>query len=204
MTPATTEANDVAMTHDLDWEGPWCRYAKYIQDKGVIKAWYMGHHTYDFNKEKKICGGRLCYAVSQDGWTFTKPNLGLYDWKGSKYNNVLFDDATFKAADGKDWINSTRSSTQIRRRRRMRDTKGSAVKDIMPARLGSMPTSLLTASTGESPATDRLSATSIRWTLATKVFGTRNEKGTPSTFVIFATTKANQESKRQAGGAISW
>ena len=52
MTPATTETKDVAMTHDADWEGPWCRYAKYIQDRGVIKAWYMGHHTYQSNKER--------------------------------------------------------------------------------------------------------------------------------------------------------
>ncbi|MDB4740022.1 hypothetical protein OAF91_06470, partial [Akkermansiaceae bacterium] len=49
MTPATNKTTDVAMTHDADWEGPWCRYAKYIQDNGVIKAWYMGHHTYGWN-----------------------------------------------------------------------------------------------------------------------------------------------------------
>ena len=104
MTPATTETKDVAMTHDADWEGPWCRYAKYIQDRGVIKAWYMGHHTYQSNKERDINGGRMCYAVSKDGRTFKKPNLGLYDWKGSKTNNVVFDDITFKAKDDKSWI----------------------------------------------------------------------------------------------------
>lgn len=104
MTPATTGTDEVAMTHDADWEGPWCRYAKYIQDKDVIKAWYMGHHTYQTNKNRKIHGGRLCYAVSKDGRTFNKPMLGLYDWKGSKANNVLFDDATFKAKDSTSWI----------------------------------------------------------------------------------------------------
>lgn len=104
MTPTTSGTTDVAMTHDADWEGPWCRYAKYIQDKGVIKAWYMGHHTYQTNKDRKIHGGRLCYAVSKDGHTFQKPTLGLYDWAGSKSNNVLFDDVTFKAQDGKNWI----------------------------------------------------------------------------------------------------
>ena len=104
MTPATTETKDVAMTHDADWEGPWCRYAKYIQDNGVIKAWYMGHHTYQANKDFKIQGGRLCYAASKDGRNFTKPTLGLYNWMGSKSNNVLFDDVTFKAKDGKGWI----------------------------------------------------------------------------------------------------
>lgn len=56
MTPATTGAKDVAMTHDADWEGPWCRYAKYIQDNGVIKAWHMGHHTYQFSENLGIKG----------------------------------------------------------------------------------------------------------------------------------------------------
>ena len=104
MTPATTKASDVAMTCDEDWEGPWCRYAKFIQDKGVVRAWYMGHHTYDYrNKDGKKVPGRLCYAFSQDGITFKKPNLGRYDWEGNKSNNVLFDDQTFKAANN-NWI----------------------------------------------------------------------------------------------------
>ena len=51
MVPATTKASDVAMTCDADWEGPWCRYAKFIQDKDSIKVWYMGHHTYDYRNK---------------------------------------------------------------------------------------------------------------------------------------------------------
>ena len=104
MTASTNETTNVSMTHDADWEGPWCRYAKYIQDNGMIKAWYMGHHTYQQNKDMKIAGGRLCYAISKDGRTFEKPSLGIYDWMGSKQNNVLFDDTTFKAKDSGDWI----------------------------------------------------------------------------------------------------
>ena len=104
MTPATIKTSDVAMTCDKDWEGPWCRYAKFIQDKGVVRAWYMGHHTYDYrNKDEKKAPGRLCYAFSQDGITFKKPNLGRYEWEGNKSNNVLFDDQTFKAANN-NWI----------------------------------------------------------------------------------------------------
>ena len=33
--------------------------------------------------------GRICYAESDDGLHWTKPNLGLFDWGGSKANNVL-------------------------------------------------------------------------------------------------------------------
>ena len=104
MTPATTELADVAMTCDEDWEGPWCRYSKFIQDKDGIKVWYMGHHTYDYkDKEGNEAPGRLCYAFSKDGLTFEKPNLGLFEWLGSTANNVLFNDRTFKAANG-NWL----------------------------------------------------------------------------------------------------
>ena len=104
MTPATTKSSDVAMTCDADWEGPWCRYAKFIQDKDAIKVWYMGHHTYDYrNKDGEKVPGRLCYAFSEDGLSFKKPNLGIYEWNGKKSNNVLFDDQTFRGVN-KNWI----------------------------------------------------------------------------------------------------
>jgi hypothetical protein len=96
MTPATTRPTDVAMTWNADWEGFWCRYSRYIEDHGVIKAWYMGHG----HDEPR---GRLCFASSDDGRSFVKPDLGLYDWKGSRSNNVLFDDQTFRAANGR-WL----------------------------------------------------------------------------------------------------
>lgn len=99
MTPATTETNDVAIIHNADWEGSWCRFAKYVQDQGVVKAWYMGHHHDARNPGGK--GGRICYAVSRDGKQFEKPTLGIFNWFGVTANNILFDDNTFKGKDGK-------------------------------------------------------------------------------------------------------
>ncbi|MCY2990662.1 MAG: hypothetical protein NTY19_22705 [Planctomycetota bacterium] len=98
MTPATTKTNDVAMTYDADWEGFWCRFAKYIQDQGVVKVWYLGHCHDQRNPGGN--GGRTCYAVSRDGKRFEKPTLGIFDWFGSTANNILFDDNTFKGKDG--------------------------------------------------------------------------------------------------------
>jgi len=31
----------------------------------------------------------MCYATSEDGLTWTKPSLGLHEWKGSKDNNIV-------------------------------------------------------------------------------------------------------------------
>lgn len=100
MEPATTDRDDVAMIWNDDWEGSWTRYSTYIDDNGRIKAWYHACHT-DGNRNN-----RTCYAVSEDGQRFTKPELGLYEWKGSRANNALFDQHTFKNAEGR-WVDQS-------------------------------------------------------------------------------------------------
>lgn len=45
-------------------------------------------------------GGVICYADSDDGVTWHKPNLGLVSWNGSKQNNILFDVGTDSAGGG--------------------------------------------------------------------------------------------------------
>ena len=92
--PATTQRSDVAMTWNADWEGSWTRYGTYIRDDDVIRAWYTACHT-DGNHKN-----RSCYAVSRDGLTFAKPVLGLFEWEGSKQNNILFDQDSFIDALG--------------------------------------------------------------------------------------------------------
>jgi hypothetical protein len=63
----------------------------------------MGYHHNHRNPGGR--GGRICYAFSRDGRSFEKPNLGVYDWFGSKSNNVLFDNWSFKDKDGK-WLSA--------------------------------------------------------------------------------------------------
>ncbi len=45
----------------------------------------------DAKKNKKGRGSFMCYAVSQDGVKWEKPNLGLYDYEGSTDNNIIPD-----------------------------------------------------------------------------------------------------------------
>lgn len=53
--------------------------------------YYRGAH-YDWQK-KKTTHQLVCYAESNDGITWTKPNLGLFEFKGSKENNVVWNGA---------------------------------------------------------------------------------------------------------------
>ncbi len=71
------------------WEGAFCGYCTVIRDDQEIHLYYRGVATSgkDGNKNE-----RTCYAVSTDGITWTKPELGLFDYKGSKKTNIILHD----------------------------------------------------------------------------------------------------------------
>jgi hypothetical protein len=52
-----------------------------LQDGPEYKMWYMAR-----DRENEI---RICYARSKDGMAWEKPNLGQFDYKGSKQNNIV-------------------------------------------------------------------------------------------------------------------
>ncbi|MBM4046173.1 MAG: hypothetical protein FJ279_13765, partial [Planctomycetes bacterium] len=61
------------------YQGPYL-YGTILWDEGKLRMWYHCHY-----------GGAYfnCYAESADGITWTKPNLGLIEFKGSKDNNLF-------------------------------------------------------------------------------------------------------------------
>ena len=57
-------------------------YGTVICIDGEFRMWYMGHGDQD---EKY----RVCYAVSQDGIVWEKPELGLIEYSGNTRNNLV-------------------------------------------------------------------------------------------------------------------
>ena len=74
---------------------PWEKWTVYLNGRGVLyddserqfKMWYLAP-TFD---EAAPSGLRykVCYAFSQDGVQWTKPDLGLVEWEDSRRNNIL-------------------------------------------------------------------------------------------------------------------
>jgi len=62
-------------------------YGTVIEIDGELRMWYQAKSSQDRS------GRRLAYAVSRDGETWEKPNLGLVEFNGSRDNNIvdLFD-----------------------------------------------------------------------------------------------------------------
>ncbi len=75
----------------LKAEKPW--ESKSLNAFSVIRdatGWHMWYAAYD-TSYRNDNDALLCYARSDDGAKWTRPDLGLVEYNGSKDNNILFD-----------------------------------------------------------------------------------------------------------------
>ncbi|MDQ3623361.1 MAG: hypothetical protein M3463_12860, partial [Verrucomicrobiota bacterium] len=75
---------------DQPWEGPFCGYATVFKDGDRFRIYYRGT-TPDYIRGKTIDMTQelTCYAESRDGIHWTRPELGLVEFQGSKKNNII-------------------------------------------------------------------------------------------------------------------
>jgi hypothetical protein len=59
-------------------------YGTVIRIGDELRMWYIGQ-----GDDGGEIGKRICYAVSQDGISWEKPELGLVEFRGSKKNNLV-------------------------------------------------------------------------------------------------------------------
>ena len=76
---------------DKSWEGPFSAYCTILKDGNLFRAYYRGIPVSgaDGNNDETTC-----YAESDDGINWRKPDLGIHEINGSKKNNVIL----YKAA----------------------------------------------------------------------------------------------------------
>lgn len=79
----------IAIEHDAPWEGAGSAYHSVIHDDDIYRLYYRGAALGVENKKLKVGKQVYCYAESKDGIHFTKPNLGLHEYNGSKENNIF-------------------------------------------------------------------------------------------------------------------
>lgn len=85
------QPREIALVHDAPWEGSGSGYHSVFKDgdryRMYYKAWQLdvsaaGVKT---NAHPLFC----CYAESDDGIRWRKPDVGLHEFKGSKANNIV-------------------------------------------------------------------------------------------------------------------
>ncbi|MCA9071083.1 MAG: hypothetical protein KDA84_19280, partial [Planctomycetaceae bacterium] len=70
------------------WEGNTSGYYGVFQEGNTYRMIYRG---WQHDEKKKAAHKEVtCYAESQDGIHWTKPKLGLFEWNGSKENNIVW------------------------------------------------------------------------------------------------------------------
>jgi hypothetical protein len=83
--------HEIALVHDAPWEGTGSGYHSVFRDGDRYRMYYKAWHL--DAKQGKLNTGRhplyCCYAESDDGIHWRKPDLGLYEIEGSKQNNVV-------------------------------------------------------------------------------------------------------------------
>ena len=89
--------HEVCLVTDKPWEGNTCAFYTIFRDQDasgedIIRMYYRGA-GYD-NEARRLTHRQVtCYAESKDGIHWTKPNLGLFEFNGSKENNIVWDGA---------------------------------------------------------------------------------------------------------------
>lgn len=85
------QAREIAVSHDAPWEGSGSGYQSVFQDGNLYRLYYRGSQL-DIRPGKSLENAHphfLCYAESDDGITWRKPELGLHEFQGSKANNII-------------------------------------------------------------------------------------------------------------------
>ncbi len=77
---------DISIRFDAPWEGRYCGYITVFQDGDLYRMYYRGL------PEAKKDGSNsevTCYAESKDGISWVKPEFDLFEYDGSRKNNIV-------------------------------------------------------------------------------------------------------------------
>jgi hypothetical protein len=80
----TPQRGGVALTYDRPWEDRFSFYTTVLKDRAKYLMYYRAYFGGVIDK-----GEGTCYAESTDGIHWTKPNLGLVEFGGSRQNNLI-------------------------------------------------------------------------------------------------------------------
>lgn len=83
---------EVSLVMDRPWEGNAVNYMTAFRDGEVFRLYYRGADVqYSKDGYRETHREVTCYAESRDGIHWTKPVLGLFEFEGSRQNNIVWD-----------------------------------------------------------------------------------------------------------------
>ncbi len=97
------ERKEIVLRTDEPWGGNASGYQSVFKDGDLYKMYYRGGHYEHGGKPaqaRKTHPWVLCYAESDDGIHWRKPELGIIEFEGSKANNIVVDTALIAEVGG--------------------------------------------------------------------------------------------------------
>ncbi|HOP11497.1 MAG TPA: hypothetical protein PK629_08395 [Oscillospiraceae bacterium] len=82
-----------AFTCNAPWEGNVCGYFTIFKDGDLYRMYYRASDL-QLTRKETVGIGRYCYAESRDGKHFTRPELGICEFEGSKKNNIIIQEGS--------------------------------------------------------------------------------------------------------------
>jgi len=84
---------DVALKADQPWENGGINLPNVVKDGDRYRMWYRS----DAGDPNNDSAAFSCYAEGSDGIHWTKPDLGIVEFQGSKHNNIYYPTEGFQA-----------------------------------------------------------------------------------------------------------
>ncbi len=94
---------EVVMKTDEPWGGNASGYQSVFKDGDLYRMYYRGGHYRHSGEPAQALADHpwvLCYAESDDGIHWRKPELGLFEFNGSKANNIVVNQELIAAVGG--------------------------------------------------------------------------------------------------------
>ena len=86
------ERREIVYRTDAPWEGNASAFCSVFQDGPLYRMYYRGLHYRHSGQPAQALDDHpwyLCYAESDDGITWRRPELGIFDFRGSTTNNIV-------------------------------------------------------------------------------------------------------------------
>ena len=86
------ERREVVLRTDAEWEGNASAFQSVFKDGDVYRMYYRGLHYRHSGEPAQALADHpwmLCYAESDDGVNWRRPELGLFEFNESKANNII-------------------------------------------------------------------------------------------------------------------
>jgi len=94
---------EIVLRTDAPWEGNACGYPSVFQDGKLYRMYYHGGHYRHGGKPaetRPVHPWFLCYVESDDGIHWRRPELGLFEFEGSRKNNIILTPESVAAIKG--------------------------------------------------------------------------------------------------------